>query len=84
MSRRKTLSKVPLTPKFTTNGSKSNRNKFQVLSGLTVWIISWRLIDKIRKKPELYIVLGNATRFFNQSQRSRQITENEIRVTQEK
>jgi hypothetical protein len=45
MSQRKTLSKVPLTPRFTTNGPKSNRNKIQVLSGLTVWIISWRLID---------------------------------------
>jgi hypothetical protein len=45
MSQRKTLSKVPLTPQFTTNGPKSNRNKIQVLSGLPVWIISWRLID---------------------------------------
>jgi hypothetical protein len=34
-----------LTPQFTTNRSKSNRNKIRVLSGLTVWIISWRLID---------------------------------------
>jgi hypothetical protein len=40
MSQRKTLSKVPLTPQFTTNRSKSNRNKIRVLSGLTVWIIS--------------------------------------------
>jgi hypothetical protein len=45
MSQRKTLSKVPLTPQFTTNGPKSNQNKIQVLSGLPVWIISWRLID---------------------------------------
>ena len=43
--KRKSLSKVPLTPQFTTNGPKSNRNKIQVLSGLPVWIISWRLID---------------------------------------
>jgi hypothetical protein len=28
-------------------------------------------------------LLGNATRFFDQSQRSRQTTENEIRDTQE-
>ena len=45
MSQRKTLSKVPLTPQFTTNGPKSNRNKIRVLSGLTVWIISCRLVD---------------------------------------
>ena len=45
MSQRKTLSKVPLTPQFTTNSPKSNRNKIQVLSDPTVWIISWRLID---------------------------------------
>jgi hypothetical protein len=32
MSQRKALSKVPLTPQFTANGSKSNRNKIQVLS----------------------------------------------------
>jgi hypothetical protein len=32
MSQRKILSKVPLTPQFTTNGPKSNRNKIQVLS----------------------------------------------------
>ena len=29
------------------------------------------------------LLLGNATRFFDQSQRSRQTTENEIRDTQE-
>jgi hypothetical protein len=34
-----------LTPQFTTNGPKSNRNNIRVLSGLTVWIISWRIID---------------------------------------
>jgi hypothetical protein len=33
--KRKTLSKVPLTPQFTTNGPKSNRNKIWVLSGRT-------------------------------------------------